>query len=221
MLQTPSPFKSLVRSLQGKVPTVSSVRETVKEILRTYSNQDWDKLRENRLSEMARLTLEKTSYQDSKIDVLTHIYIPVLVILGKDIPAQLLKDIDLHLPMNTLELTNIRKTLDSNKRNIIRIVLEPINTLIRLFPKIKERTSEEMREFTKIAELFEEAKAGITSVYSVKISTLDQLLRESKKRNRNTAKTTVATTVKSVVNTVPMSIKGGKSKQKTRKNRRR
>lgn len=204
-----------MRSLQGKATTVSSVRETVKEILRTYSNQDWDKLRENRLSEKARLSLE-TAYRNSESDVLTHIYIPVLNIFGQIIPGLLLKDIDLYLPLNTLELTNIRKSLDSNKRNIIRILLEPINKLIRNFPTIRERTSEEMREFTKISELVEEAKAGITSVYGVKISTLDQLLRESKKRNRNTAKT--ATAVKSVANTASLAtIKGGKSKRKTRK----
>jgi len=174
-------LSSAIRSAKGKRP-VSDARETVKMLLRVYSNQDWAKLTEVQL---ASVKAYEASMSADEAEPLTHIYRTILEVFGSGLSSLLIQDLSIVLPRTDGELNALKIVFAANARSA-KDITRPLRSLFKTFPTIKERSKQNITDYEKIVTLVEEAEAGIASFYKAKgeqINAAKTFIRESARVN--------------------------------------
>jgi hypothetical protein len=210
----------VLRSVKGKRP-VSEVRETVKMILRVFSNQDW-----MRLTEIQSVSMK--AYEESmsvaEAEPLTHIYRSILEIFGGGLSSILLSDSAISLPKTELELNNFTDFLKAHQRSAKDLV-KPLNVLFKKYPTVKLRSEQNIADMTKIETLVNEALNGVNSFYSVKyeqIKAAKTFVRESARASlaaQKAAERAMTAAAKTVRTTTKVAAVAGKRKTRRRKSR--
>ena len=201
---------SAFRTIKGKRP-ISELRETVKMILRIFSNQDWAKLSE--IQSVAMNAYEE-SMSSKNVEPLTHIYRNILEIFGSGLTSLLLADSSIPLPRTELELNALANFFKAHQRSV-KDLAKPLNVLFKKYPTVKQRSEQNIADATKVETLVSEALNGVDSYYSMKseqIKAAKTFIRENTKASAKAQRAMTAATRSVTKNLLRNAVPGGKRK---------